>query len=121
MELTDILTNEVSFVISTLRSRAESHGDNLITKSEIYHVLRGRCDLMLSCRVNISDIFIAGLMRYLEDVVRFNFIGVEDININNLERIIFDGVKQIERSTLYGAARLLQTCDSESEAREGAE
>lgn len=121
MELTDILENEVSFVISTLRSRAESHGDNIITKSEIYHVLRGRCDLMLFCRVNLSDIFIAGLMRYLEDVVRFNFIGVEDININTLERIIFDGTEQIERSTLYGTARPLQESGGEGEERAGAE
>ena len=111
------MTNEVSFVISTLRSRAESHNDNIITKSEVYGVLRGRCDLMLSCRINLSDIFIAGLMRHLEDAVRFNFIGVEDININHLEDILVKASKEIERSTDYGPTRFLQEGNGESEER----
>lgn len=70
---------------------------------------------MLSCKVNLSDIFVAGLMRHLEDIVRFNFVGVEDININKLEAVLMDETEVIERSTLYGAARSIQENSSEKE------
>lgn len=113
-QLQDVLALELDTIIFELRSRAEQHGDNLIGKGEIYNVLRARAVLMTSCKVNLADIFVSGLMTYLEDIVRFNFVGIDDININKLEDILVTETAKIERSTEYGAARLLQA-DSRKE------
>ena len=72
---------------------------------------------MLSCKINLSDIFVAGLMSFIEDKVRFAFIGIEDININKLEDVIIEASKEIERSTKYGSARTLPGDSGEKEGR----
>lgn len=120
-QLQDTLALELDSIIFEIRSRAEAHGDNLIGKGEVYAVLRARAMLMTSCKVNLTDIFIAGFMAYLEDAVRFNFIGVDDININKLTDILVTEAAKIERSTEYGAARLLQADSRKEEEGENRE
>lgn len=120
-QLQDVLALELDTIIFELRSRAEAHGDNLIGKGEVYTVLRARAALMTSCKVNLADIFVAGLMAYLEDIVRFNFIGVDDININRLTDILMNEIEKVERSTEYGAARLVQANSREEEEGQNCE
>lgn len=116
-KLSEILSSEVNYILETLQKRANEHQDNLLDKGEVYTVLRERSLLMTSTRVNLADIFISGLMGFLEDAVRFKFVGKETVHVIAVEEAIRAAEQIIERSAFYGGERLLQASCGEGATR----
>lgn len=115
-----ILSSEVNYILGMLQKRARDHEDNLLDKGEVYTVLRERSLLMTSTRVNLADIFISGLMGFLEDAVRFKFVGKETVHVIAVEEAIRAAEQIIERSIFYGGERLLQaSCGEGQQGQEG--
>lgn len=111
-KLSEILSSEVNYILETLQKRANEHKDNLLDKGEVYTVLRERSLLMTSTRVNFADIFVSGLMTFLEDAVRFEFVGMETVNVIAVEEAIMAAIRVIERGVSYGGERFLrEPCD----------